>query len=60
MGTLGFTWVDLVGSERLGITWVILKARESHTQTHTHRQRISSMHRDPTGSNNQGSSWEDP
>ena len=34
MGSLGFTWVDLVGCGRLGIKWFILEARESHTLTH--------------------------
>ena len=34
-----FTWVDLVGSVRLGIKLVILEARESHTHTDTHTDR---------------------
>ena len=33
LGSLWFTWVDLVGSGRHGIKWVILEAQESHTHT---------------------------
>ena len=43
MGLLGFTWVDLVGSGRLGINCVILEAQESHRQTHTEFLRCTEI-----------------